>query len=82
MRPIPRFWAKKSGEVDTPRGRWTMTMWGWSDHSVADATRVAGDRLGLLHRMRGGPLSRDQYYPRAPLREEVLEEIDAPDWWA
>ena len=58
----------------------TLTVWGWSTESEADAERVARERLaealariaveGRLPPGRG-------YYPRMPLREPVLEEVDA-----
>lgn len=53
-------------------------MWGWSHTSMAEAAGVARERIALLVRQ-GGSLPDDQYYPRAPLREEVLEEIHGPD---
>lgn len=78
MRPIPRFWASQEDTVDTPRGRFRLKMWGWSHTSLAEAAGVARDRIALLVR-EGGTLPDDQYYPRAPLREEILEEIHGPD---
>ena len=58
----------------------TLTVWGWSTESEADAERVARERLaealariaveGRLPPGRG-------YYPRMPLREPVLEEVEA-----
>jgi hypothetical protein len=74
---IPRFWAKEEGgDVDPSGRRWHLTMWGWSSTSVADAAQVARERLTLaLDKVRRGDRLGGGYYPRVPLREEILQTV-------
>lgn len=53
-----------------------VTLWGWSHTSLVEATAVARDRLNRLRH--SGQLRADEYYPRVPLREEVLHEVRSP----
>lgn len=79
---IPRYWAGQHGvpaNGTPPR----VDVWGWSDVSVADAERVAGERLAeVLARAesQGGlPSLPDEYYPRVPLREPVIAPVGEGD---
>jgi hypothetical protein len=73
---IPRFWAVAEGSGTGPQGeRLFRRAWGWSMSSAADALDVAHEqlrsalaRVGLGARVGG-------YYPRAPLREPILDEL-------
>ena len=82
MEPLPQHWTTAEEHVQAPDGRrYALRVWGWSARSMAEAADVARDRAAeLVERLRqGGPLRRDSYYPRLPLREEVLTEIRAAD---
>ena len=78
---LPQHWVTADGfspHLGTDGG--TLTVWGWSSVSEADAARVAEERLtSALERVpREGRLpSGHGYYPRVPLREPVLEEVEA-----
>jgi hypothetical protein len=74
---IPRFWVKdEGGEVDPSGRRWQLTMWGWSSASVADAADVARARLQqALEKVRRGEQLVGGYYPRLPLREEIVDVV-------
>jgi hypothetical protein len=74
---IPRFWAKdEGGDVDPSGRRWHLTMWGWSSSSVAEAGQVARERLTqALEKVRRGERLAGGYYPRLPLREEILRTV-------
>lgn len=74
---IPRFWAKdEGGDVDPSGRRWHLTMWGWSSTSVAEAGQVARERLAqALEKVRRGERLAGGYYPRLPLREEILRTV-------
>ncbi|KNX36344.1 hypothetical protein [Luteipulveratus halotolerans] len=74
---IARFWVKDEGEAPDPAGRpWHLGVHGWSDTSVADAARVARERLdAALAEVRAGRPLLGGYYPRLPLREETLREL-------
>jgi hypothetical protein len=71
---IPRFWVKdEGGDVDPSGRRWHLTMWGWSSESVAEAAEVARTRLQqALEKVRRGEQLDGGYYPRLPLREEIV----------
>lgn len=73
---IPRFWAVVEGSGTGPRGeRLFRRMWGWSMSSVADARAVAYEQLrNALANIRSG-VRPGGYYPRAPLREPILDEL-------
>lgn len=78
MVQIPRYWAREYGYPPTGRPA-RVDVWGWSDHSEADARSVARSRLEevISRAEREGGLSRSaEYYPRVPLREPVLERLD------
>lgn len=80
MRSLPRFWAHVDGGVTTAEGQpLALRLWGWSTTSVQDAARVAAQRLeqAAANARAGADLGR--YYPRLPLREEVLADVNAPD---
>lgn len=83
MKAIPRFWSAAESEVQTPDGHyWFLRKWGWSDISVQDAAADAQRRLAeLLQKVRTGqPLGAHwQYYPRTPLREQILADVTTPD---
>lgn len=74
---IPRFWAKdEGGDVDPSGRRWHLTMWGWSATGIDEAAQVARDRLAqALDKVRRGERLLGGYYPRIPLREEILRTI-------
>ena len=78
---LPQHWVTAEGfSPHLGQGGGTLTVWGWSSVSAADAQRVADERLAqALERVaREGRLPRGHgYYPRMPLREPVLEEVDA-----
>ena len=78
---LPQHWTTVDGfSPHLGEHGGTLTVWGWSTESEADAARVARERLaealariaveGRLPPGRG-------YYPRMPLREPVLEEVEA-----
>lgn len=82
MRPIPRFWTTADADVPAPNGgNLALRVWGWSTTSIADAARVAADRLAQVRQKAeaGETLQRGQYYPRLPLREETLADVTAED---
>jgi hypothetical protein len=78
---LPQHWVTADGfSPHLGRDGGTLTVWGWSSESEADAARVADQRLAeALERIaREGRLPPGRgYYPRVPLREPVLEEIEA-----
>jgi hypothetical protein len=73
---IPRFWAAVEGSGTGPRGEHLFRRaWGWSMSSVAEAREVANEQLRTaLANIRSGTRV-GGYYPRAPLREPILEEL-------
>ncbi|OYO15547.1 hypothetical protein CGZ98_03830 [Enemella evansiae] len=80
MRPLPRFWAVREDIVRGPDARdQLIRMWGWSTDSLADATRVAGERVARLAETWRLGRRWDEYYPRIPLREEVLGDLTTGD---
>ncbi len=78
---LPQHWVTAGGfSPHLGNGGGTLTVWGWSSHSEADAARVADERLAqALERVarEGGLPPGHGYYPRMPLREPVLEEVEA-----
>jgi hypothetical protein len=78
---LPQHWVTADGfspHLGSSGG--TLTVWGWSSESEADAARVAAQRLAeALERVarEGGLPPGHGYYPRVPLREPVLEEVEA-----
>ncbi len=79
MRPIPRFWERATTDVSTGGTTWPLRIWGWSTTSAADAAHRAQQRLALAtERVLHGRGDFD-YYPRSPLREEILHEVHADD---
>jgi hypothetical protein len=73
---FPKYW-------NTARHK-SLTAWGWSDESLADAARRDGERLARIRDWlaRGGKASPGQRYgypDGRPLREEVLREFRADD---
>ena len=78
---LPQHWATASGHSpNLGKEGGTLTVWGWSSDSAADAARVAEQRLAeALDRVarEGGLPPGHGYYPRVPLREPVLEEVVA-----
>ena len=78
---LPQHWVTADGfSPHLGRSGGTLTVWGWSSESQADAVRVADQRLAeALERVarEGGLPAGHGYYPRVPLREPVLEEVDA-----
>lgn len=78
---LPQHWVTAEGfSPHLGQGGGTLTVWGWSSRSEADAARVASERLAeALERVarEGGLPAGHGYYPRVPLREPVLEEVEA-----
>jgi hypothetical protein len=78
---LPQHWVTAEGfSPHLGTGGGTLTVWGWSSDSPADAARVADQRLAeALERVarEGGLPPGHGYYPRMPLREPVLEEVQA-----
>lgn len=74
---FPQFWVIERGQAPDPAGRpWYIKVHGWSSDSVADASRVARERLeAALSKVRVGTPLQGGYYPRLPLREELLYEL-------
>jgi len=73
---IPRFWAAAEGSATGPQGQWLFrSAWGWSMTSAAEALDVAHERVrAALDRL--VPAARvGGYYPRTPLREQILDEL-------
>lgn len=80
MRELPRFWAQHQDTVDVPgEGERVVRQWGWSADSLAEATRMAGDRVARLAEALRFSRPWDEYYPRTPAREEVLTELPGAD---
>ena len=81
MQPLPRHWTTVGTTAEKPgTGRVEVTLWGWSARSLADAAAVARSRAEDLAR-RGLPAGRirGDYYPRRPVREEILQEVTGED---
>jgi hypothetical protein len=78
---LPQHWVTADGfSPHLGQEGGTLSVWGWSSESEADAARVAEQRLAeALERVarEGGLPAGHGYYPRVPLREPVLEEVDA-----
>ncbi len=78
---LPQHWVTAEGfSPQLGTGGGMLTVWGWSSQSDADAARVAGERLAqALERVarEGGLPPGHGYYPRMPLREPVVEEVEA-----
>ncbi|WP_020521486.1 hypothetical protein [Catelliglobosispora koreensis] len=73
---IPRFWAAAEGSGTGPQGeRLFRRAWGWSMSSTAEALTVAHEQLrsALANVLSGTRVG--GYYPRAPLREPILDEV-------
>lgn len=81
MRPVPRFWTAAEGSATDPEGlSYRLRLQGWSVSSLQDAAAVAAQRLEeALGRVRAGQPLGGGYYPRLPLREEVLTDVLADD---
>jgi len=76
---VPRAWAKVSADAKFADGRTApVWAWGWGDDE-AGARKVAGERLQrMLERLRRGePFPGKYEYGNRPLREEILQSIDA-----
>jgi hypothetical protein len=73
---IPRFWATVRGSGTGPQGeRLFRSAWGWSMSSAADALEVANEQLRTALATVGRGARVGGYYPRAPLREPILDEL-------
>jgi hypothetical protein len=73
---IPKFWAVVEGSGTGPHGeRLFRRVWGWSMSSTAEALAVAQERLRSALAGLGLGVRVGGYYPRAPLREPILDEI-------
>ena len=79
---IPKYWSQAAAETQLPRGGGTarFSCWRSSDTSeaVAHQAALAAARRILDASLRGKRLDRYEY-GAAPLREEVLGQIDGPD---
>jgi hypothetical protein len=79
---IPRFWARATADVQRPRGgAMELAAWGWSTTGKSDAEDKARQRLdALITRVRQGlELPRGYGYAARALREEIVQELRAPD---
>src|SRR5262249_45134428 len=79
---IPKFWFRKEGTVaKRDGGELSLMAWGWSETSRAEAGTVAAQRFGsLVDRVKQGlDLPKGYAYGTRPMREEILEELQAPD---
>lgn len=82
MEPIPQHWTTASEQAQGPDGRtYALRIWGWSSSSLAEARQLATRRLAeVVQRIRTGQRpDRHTYYPRMPLREELLSQVHGPD---
>src|SRR5699024_2213265 len=83
MDPIPQHWTSATDRAQDSQGRvYDLKVWGWWTTSIGQAGQVAAERLrDLVRRVHAGEglFRRGAYYPRLPLREEVLEEIHDAD---
>lgn len=73
---IPRHWAKLEKRVEAAGRPWLLSVWGWSERTLAEAQQLAGDRLALVLQKlaRGAELDRYGYGER-PMREEIVEAL-------
>lgn len=79
---IPTFWARATGDANTPESKeLALTAWGWSSASQVEAESSAADRLARMvaRVVRGDPLPDRYSYGERPIREERLDELNAPD---
>jgi hypothetical protein len=75
---VPRYWARAGREVELRSGQvLDLTRFGWSERSFEEALRSAQSGLEeLVSRvMTGEKLDHYAYGVRAPLREELIQEI-------
>lgn len=82
VKPLPRFWTDATGQARSPDGKeFFLTLYGWSTSSIAEAAQVARRRLeeATAAVRAGRELTRGAYYPRTPLREEILTEVTGED---
>lgn len=77
---IPRFWARRHGSATMPNGRERgVSCCQWSDLSMEDAhQRAANHLLNLTQRVRAGAELNRYAYGDRPMREEVVQAIEAP----
>lgn len=76
---VPTTWYRATASVEDSRGRsFPISAWGWGD-AERQARKVAEERLGRMsERVRRGEPFPDSYeYATRPIREEILETIDA-----
>ncbi|MBM6402555.1 hypothetical protein [Phycicoccus sonneratiae] len=80
---IPQHWVRVEGfSPHLGRSGGPVSVWGWSTTSDEEARQVGEQRLAdLLDRVaREGRLPATRgYYPRTPLREPVLEDVESAD---
>ena len=78
---FPHHWIRLHQDLEPGVVPGQVDAWGWSDVSVADATRVAGERLArAVDAARAGSLNEhgpNWYYPRTPLRENIVRQVGA-----
>lgn len=82
MKPLPQFWTDATAKVSAPDGKeFLLTLYGWSTASIAEAAQVARRRLeeAAAAVRAGRELTHGGYYPRTPLREEILTEVTGSD---
>lgn len=76
MQGPPPYWSQGTGSALQPDGhKIALTVWGWSWESASDAESVAAERLTTACANLQAGAERGNYYPRLPLREEMLREV-------
>lgn len=80
MRTPPRHWARVEQHAHAGDRDVLLRVWGCSDVSEQDAEAQARSRISAILAA-GGPGRGDAswYYPRGPLREELLEQLHDED---
>lgn len=76
MRQIPQMWESTQGRAVGPDGSDIIVRsWGWSTTSRDEARQMAQQRLPQVIEQAAQEFGHGGYYPRAVLREELLEEV-------
>ncbi|MEO8750876.1 MAG: hypothetical protein ABI384_10795 [Allobranchiibius sp.] len=78
MQGPPPYWRQRTDSAFQPDGRKiALTVWGWSWTSEEDAESIAAERLTTAFANLHAGAERENYYPRLPLREEILREVSS-----